>query len=65
MRKIKEEEIPVDMLKDIVREATLSMDLTPVFMGSAYKNVGVQKLLDAVSDYLPSPYDVENKLLRA
>ncbi|MCH2176980.1 MAG: elongation factor G [Lentisphaeria bacterium] len=58
-----EEEIPVDMLKDIVREATLSMDLTPVFMGSAYKNVGVQKLLDAVSDYLPSPYDVENVAL--
>ncbi len=44
-----------------VREGTLSLDLTPVFMGSAYKNKGVQKLLDAVTHYLPAPNEVTNK----
>jgi len=42
-----------------VRTGTLSLDLTPVFLGSAYKNKGVQKLLDAVVRYLPSPQEVE------
>lgn len=55
-----EGEIDVDLFKKVVRERTISMELTPVFMGSAYKNVGVQRLLDAVCDYLPSPYEVEN-----
>ena len=44
-----------------VREGTLSLELTPVFMGSAYKNKGVQKLLDAVTLYLPAPNEVVNK----
>jgi elongation factor G len=44
-----------------VREGVLSLELTPVFMGSAYKNKGVQKLLDAVTLYLPSPGEVVNK----
>jgi elongation factor G len=43
-----------------VRRGTLSQSLTPVFIGSAYKNKGVQPLLDAVTRYLPSPLDVEN-----
>ena len=44
-----------------VREGVLSLELTPVFMGSAYKNKGVQNLLDAVTLYLPSPGEVVNK----
>src|SRR5882672_6944300 len=44
-----------------VREGTLSLELTPVFMGSAYKNKGVQRLLDAVTHYLPAPNEVKNK----
>jgi elongation factor G len=55
-----EQEIPSALLKTVIRKATVSMELTPVFCGSAYKNVGVQRLLDGVGDYLPSPYDVTN-----
>ena len=43
-----------------VRKATLSLDITPVFMGSAFKNKGVQPLLTAVTRYLPNPSEVEN-----
>ena len=57
---LEEQEVPEDLIRKTVREATINMDITPVFMGSAYKNVGVQKLLDAVSDYLPAPDDVTN-----
>ncbi|MDR3013084.1 MAG: elongation factor G, partial [Chitinispirillales bacterium] len=46
-----------------IRIGTLSLELTPVFMGSAYKNKGIQKLLDAVINYLPNPDDVENHAL--
>jgi len=52
------EEIPADLLKKAAREATLKLLVTPVFCGAAYKNKGVQLLLDAVVDYLPSPIDV-------
>ncbi len=52
-----EEEISVDKLKEVARKATINMLLTPVFCGAAYKNKGVQLLLDAVIDYLPSPVD--------
>ena len=45
-------------LVSTARKATLSMKLTPVFCGSAFKNKGVQQLLDAIIDYLPSPLDV-------
>ena len=55
------EDIPEDLIRKVTREATISLELVPVFMGSAYKNVGVQKALDAVNYYLPNPYDVENK----
>ena len=45
------------------RRATVSLAFVPIFMGSAYKNKGVQLLLDGVSDYLPSPCQVENTAL--
>ena len=53
-----DEEIPVDLLKKALRAGVLANDLNLVFVGSAYKNKGVQELLDAVADYLPSPLDV-------
>lgn len=49
-----------EMIHDAVRKGTLSLEMTPVFVGSAYKNKGVQALLDAVTYYLPNPKDVEN-----
>src|SRR3954452_2734005 len=55
---LEEAEIPEDRLKAAIRKATLEIKLTPVFCGSAFKNKGVQPLLDAVLDYLPSPLDV-------
>jgi elongation factor G len=55
---LEEAEIPADRLKQAIRKATLEIKLTPVFCGSAFKNKGVQPLLDAVLDYLPSPLDV-------
>ncbi|ERL13146.1 translation elongation factor G [Coriobacteriaceae bacterium BV3Ac1] len=53
-----EEDIDVDMLKAALRKGILSNDLNLVFVGSAYKNKGIQELLDAVVDYLPSPLDI-------
>ena len=52
-----EKEVPADLLKRVAREATLKLLITPVFCGAAYKNKGVQLILDAVTDYLPSPID--------
>ena len=52
------EEIPVEELRAAIRRSTLSLDLVPVVCGSAFKNKGVQPLLDAVVDYLPAPTDV-------
>src|SRR3954447_13768745 len=54
-----EEEIPLEMLKAAIRKATLAIQITPVMCGSAFKNKGVQPLLDAVLDYLPSPLEVK------
>jgi elongation factor G len=51
-------DVPVAQLKKAIRAAVLSIEMTPVFCGSAFKNKGVQPLLDAVLDYLPSPLDV-------
>ncbi len=51
-------DVPIEQLKKAIRAAVLSIELTPVFCGSAFKNKGVQPLLDAVIDYLPSPLDV-------
>src|SRR3954454_18454263 len=53
-----DEEIEQDKLKAAIRAATLDITITPVLLGSAFKNKGVQPLLDAVIDYLPSPVDV-------
>ena len=58
MKYLEGEAIGEEELKSVVREATLSLDITPVFCGSAFKNKGVQRLLDAVLDYLPAPTDV-------
>ncbi len=55
---LEEQEIPADKLKAAIRKATLEIKLTPVLCGSSFKNKGVQPLLDAVIDYLPSPLDV-------
>ena len=52
------EEIDVDLLKSAIRAGVLEGKMNPVFVGSAYKNKGIQELLDAVIDYLPSPLDV-------
>jgi elongation factor G len=57
---ILEEKVTEELIHDAVRKGTISQSLTPVFMGSAYKNKGVQLLLDAVTRYLPCPTDVEN-----
>lgn len=48
-------------LKPAIRRAVLDLRLTPVFMGSAFKNKGVQPLLDGVAEYLPSPLDIQNE----
>ena len=55
---LEDEEIPAERLKQSIRKATLAIKLTPVLCGSSFKNKGVQPLLDAVLDYLPSPLDV-------
>jgi elongation factor G len=55
---LEEQEIPEERLREAIRKATLSTKLTPVLCGSSFKNKGVQPLLDAVIDYLPSPLDV-------
>jgi elongation factor G len=53
-----EENVPEEMIYPVVRKATLSQEIVPVFMGSAYHNKGVQLLLDAVGHYLPNPNDM-------
>ena len=55
-----EEEISEAQLMAAIRKGTLALNLTPVFCGSAYKNVGVQALLDGVEMYLPNPTEVDN-----
>jgi elongation factor G len=52
------EEIEPDQIRAAIRKATLEIEMTPVFVGSAFKNKGVQPLLDGVIDYLPSPLEV-------
>ena len=51
------EEIPLETLKAVIRKATIDNDMVPVVCGTSYKNKGVQPLLDAVIDYMPSPLD--------
>jgi len=54
------EELPVEDIKRCIRKATLANDMVPVVCGTSYKNKGVQKLLDAVVDYMPAPTDVDH-----
>ena len=51
------EEVPVDMIKKVIRKATIANEMVPVVCGTSYKNKGVQEVLDAVVDYMPSPLD--------
>jgi elongation factor G len=55
---LEDEDVPVARIKNAIRQATLEIKLTPVLCGSSFKNKGVQPLLDAVLDYLPSPLEV-------
>ena len=59
MALLEDEDFPLDKIKTLIREATLSHEITPVLMGTAFKNQGVQELLDGVIDYLPAPLDRE------
>ena len=52
------EEITMEQLKNAIRRATIAKEITPMLCGSSYKNKGVQNLLDAMVDYLPSPLDI-------
>ena len=54
------EDIPEELIHRAVRDGVLAREFVPVFLGSAYKNKGVQPLLDAVKNYLPAPNDIEN-----
>ncbi|MEM9423967.1 MAG: elongation factor G, partial [Spirochaetota bacterium] len=60
---LEEQDVPEELIYRTVRKATISLQLCPVFVGSAYKNKGVQPLLDAVDRYLPCPSDVSNVAL--
>ncbi len=60
---LEEKQIPDSLIIEAIRRGTLARKLTPVLVGSAYKNKGVQPLLDAVTRYLPCPSDVENTAL--
>jgi len=52
------EDVPSDLIRKAIRKATCAVEMIPVVCGSSYKNKGVQKLLDAIVDYLPSPLDI-------
>jgi elongation factor G len=60
---LEEQEIPEDMIIAAVRQGTLARKMIPVFMGSAYKNKGIQPLLDAVVNLIPCPSDVQNEAI--
>ena len=60
---ILEDRVTEELVHDAIRTGTLSLQLTPVLMGSAYKNRGVQPLLDAVCRYLPNPLEVKSEAL--
>ena len=57
MKYLEGEEIPVEDIKAVIRKATIANEMVPVVCGTSYKNKGVQELLDAVVDFMPSPLD--------
>jgi len=63
MEAILENKVTTDLIYKAVRTGTLDLKLTPVLLGSAHKNVGVQPLLDAVVRYLPAPPDIKNEAI--
>ena len=63
MEAVLEDRATADLIHAAVRRGTISRDLTPVFIGSAYKNKGVQPLLDAVTLYLPSPSEISSEAI--
>ncbi len=60
---LEEKELPEELIIQAVRKGTIVREMTPVFMGSAYKNTAVQPLLDAVLKFLPSPLDINNEAI--
>ena len=60
---LEDKEITEALIVDAVRKGTISRQMTPVFMGSAYKNTAVQPLLDAVIKFLPAPIDIQNEAI--
>ncbi|MBF0468103.1 MAG: elongation factor G [Desulfamplus sp.] len=60
---LEEREIPEALVVDAVRKGTIAREMTPVFMGSAYKNTAVQPLLDSVIKFLPAPVDINNEAI--
>ena len=60
---LEEKEISEELIMQAVRTGTIAREMTPVFLGSAYKNKAVQPLLNAVISYLPSPLDIENEAI--
>ncbi len=63
MEAVLEDKVGVELVDHAIRQGTLSRQLTPVLVGSAYKNKGVQPLLDAVVRYLPNPMDIVNEAI--
>ncbi len=63
MEAMLEDRVTPELVKAAIRKGTLALKLTPVFLGSAFKNKGVQALLDGVIDYLPDPTEVKNEAI--
>ena len=55
---LEEKPVPQDLIRKTIRQATIDNKMVPVTCGTSYKNKGVQKLLDAIVDYMPSPVDI-------
>ena len=55
---LEEKEIPTDLIRKVIRQGTIENKLVPITCGTSYKNKGVQKLLDAIVDYMPAPVDI-------
>ena len=61
---LEEEPVPSDLINAAIRDATIKLQMTPVMLGSAYKNRGIQTLLDGVNAWLPAPYEVVNEAIK-